>query len=61
MMNFTFPADSETPENGMSTDEKDSKQESVETEGDGNEDPLSSALHRLTDHFVKRINRLKIT
>ena len=61
-MNFTFPVDSETTENGMNSNEKDSKQEMPTEAGDGNEeDPLSRALHLLTEHFVERINRLKIT
>ena len=51
MMNINFPVDSESTDNGG--------QEMV-SEGDANRDPLSSALDRLTEHFVKRINRLKI-
>ena len=60
MMNFNFPVDSETTENGMSSDQRESRRE-VASEGDGGEDHLSSALDRLTEHFVKRINRLKFT
>ena len=60
MMNFNFPVDSETTENGMSLNQRESRRE-VPSEGDGGEDPLSSALDRLTEHFVKRINRLKFT
>ena len=51
MMNINFPVDSESTENGS--------QEMV-SEDDASRDPLSSALDRLTEHFVKRINRLRI-
>ena len=60
MMSFNLPVDSETTENGMSSDQRESRRE-VASEGDGGEDHLSSALDRLTAHFVKRINRLKFT
>ena len=60
MMNFNFPVDSETTENRLSLNEREYRRE-VPSEGDGGEDPLSSALDRLTEHFVKRINRLKLT
>ena len=57
IMNFYFPVDSETND---SSSQRESRRE-VASEGDGGEDHLSSALDRLTAHFVKRINRLKFT